>query len=92
MLNHGGEFGVIHPFLILPNLLEDDLIMREDKAFKCRLCFKKFTRMSGLRTHVRMHTGQRPFKCQECSFAFTTSRALKMHMRIHTGGSNDKPF
>ena len=85
MLSHGEQKTAIYPVLEMSKMNEEDLVMKDGKAFKCRLCLKLFTRMSGLRTHIRMHTGQRPFKCAECSFAFTTSRALKMHMRIHTG-------
>lgn len=85
MLTHGEHKTAIHPVLQISKMKEEDLVIKDGKSFKCRLCLKLFTRMSGLRTHIRMHTGQRPFKCAECSFAFTTSRALKMHMRIHTG-------
>ena len=85
ILTHGENKTAIHPVLQMSKMKEEDLVIKDGKSFKCRLCLKLFTRMSGLRTHIRMHTGQRPFKCAECSFAFTTSRALKMHMRIHTG-------
>ena len=87
VLTHGEKEMSFHPMLNLHAAKEDELIIRDGKSFKCRLCLKIFTRMSGFRTHIRMHTGQRPYKCEKCSFAFTTSRALKMHLRIHTGTS-----
>lgn len=84
MFTHGAGQTSLHPLLI-HQMNEDEFVMKDGSLFKCRLCLKLFTRMSGLRTHVRMHTGQRPYKCDQCSFAFTTARALKMHLRIHTG-------
>ena len=85
VLTHGERQKNFHPMLNLHAVKAEELIVRDGKSFKCRLCLKMFTRMSGFRTHIRMHTGQRPYKCEKCSFAFTTSRALKMHLRIHTG-------
>ena len=90
MLSHGSENARLHPYFTLRDIPEDQLFIRENnKTFKCGLCLKTFTRMSGLRTHIRMHNGQRPFKCKDCTLAFTTNRALKMHNRIHSG---ERPY
>ena len=90
MLSHGSESAKLHPYFTYNNAPEEDLLIRVDNnTFKCALCEKTFTRMSGLRTHIRMHNGLRPFTCSCCPLAFTTNRALKMHMRIHSG---ERPY
>ncbi|KAF7643240.1 hypothetical protein LDENG_00242890 [Lucifuga dentata] len=62
---------------------------RRKKAFSCSVCGKNFTQSGHLKTHMRIHMGEKPFGCSLCSKTFTVHGHLKMHMRIHTG---DKPF
>ena len=77
-------------FFTEDNLCEETIISKNaTNTYRCKLCDKTFSRLSGLRTHIRMHNGLRPFKCMECSLAFTTNRALKMHSRIHSG---ERPY
>ncbi|XP_074521585.1 uncharacterized protein LOC141787195 [Halichoeres trimaculatus] len=57
--------------------------------FRCIECDREFNRMENLKTHLRIHTGERPYTCSVCSKCFRHSGALTRHFRIHTG---EKPY
>ncbi|KAM6939514.1 uncharacterized protein FYW49_007421 [Xenentodon cancila] len=57
--------------------------------FWCTVCNREFNRMENLKTHLRIHTGERPYTCSVCSKCFRHSGALTRHFRIHTG---EKPY
>lgn len=57
--------------------------------FHCTVCNREFNRLENLKTHLRIHTGERPYTCSVCSKCFRHSGALKRHIRIHTG---EKPY
>lgn len=61
----------------------------QSASMPCPLCKKEFKSQSGLRDHIRLHTGERPFVCDFCHMNFARASHLKRHRRMHTG---EKPF
>ena len=42
-----------------------------------------------LKTHMLVHSGEKPYVCARCNFSCTTTGHLKTHMLTHSG---EKPF
>jgi len=52
-------------------------------------CGKVFTKPYNLKSHIKIHSSERPFKCQYCKARFSRGHDLNRHTRLHTGV---KPF
>uniref|UniRef100_A0A673AJH7 C2H2-type domain-containing protein n=1 Tax=Sphaeramia orbicularis TaxID=375764 RepID=A0A673AJH7_9TELE len=55
------------------------------RPYRCSECGKAFKGSSGLKYHMRDHTGERPYRCTECGKSFKRSSLLSIHQRVHTG-------
>ncbi|XP_055909411.1 zinc finger protein 501-like [Eupeodes corollae] len=53
--------------------------------YQCEECGKCFRNASNLKSHLVIHSGNRPYKCEFCNSGFSHPNSLRTHRYIHTG-------
>ncbi|KAK7930637.1 hypothetical protein WMY93_007032 [Mugilogobius chulae] len=62
----------------------------KDKPFSCSVCKKTFPQKRNLKSHMRVHTGERPYHCVPCGISFKFQQNFCQHdLSVHR---KDKPF
>ncbi|KRK05179.1 uncharacterized protein Dyak_GE28322, isoform A [Drosophila yakuba] len=72
-----------------PDIIKSNGKAKDAAGFSCSHCPKSFRTKAGLKTHFRLHTGERPFKCSLCPKSFAYKCVRQRHMLTHTG---ERPF
>jgi len=76
-----GEFSVDY---LQPENLHRLKIIINSSSYECTVCGKQVKQLAHLKSHMLMHTGERPHKCQYCEKAYRSKYDLRLHcLRVH---------
>ena len=60
------------------------------KSNKCIQCDYASSHAGHLKTHLKMHSGEKSNKCNQCDYASSQAGTLKTHMKTHSQWRKDK--
>ncbi|XP_078037450.1 zinc finger Y-chromosomal protein 1-like isoform X1 [Augochlora pura] len=63
----------------------DSHVQQHGRKFVCEECGLGLTRKSGLRKHIRTHSGEKSFSCHICEKTFASATSRKVHLLTHSG-------
>ena len=59
-------------------------------ANKCNQCEYAYSSKSSLKSHLKMHSGEKSNKCNQCNFASSRAGDLRTHLKTHSGEKSNK--
>ena len=55
------------------------------KIYKCNQCDYASDSASSVKSHLKIHTGDKSHKCNQCDYASYQASVLRTHLKIHAG-------
>uniref|UniRef100_A0A182JHV9 C2H2-type domain-containing protein n=1 Tax=Anopheles atroparvus TaxID=41427 RepID=A0A182JHV9_ANOAO len=56
-------------------------------VYKCEVCNRSFAFEYDLKSHLLLHTGEKPFKCELCDRSFRRMAMYRRHLQTHAASN-----